>query len=284
MTQTSKMSVSFQERAGKSWVRFEPKLDVQLAPLGLLAMDALSLREGQRVLDVGCGTGATLIELARRVGEGGRVVGVDSSPPMLARASERIREAAVAAVETLEADAQQYAFQPQAFDAVFSRFGVMFFSDSLAAFRNFRQALRPGGRLAFVCWQRYEDNEWCTLPLRAVERALGRREAPAVLDPNQPGPFHFSDPARLTGLLQAAGFQSQIEPVSPALQFGGGGTLAEVVEFALHIGPASRVVADAELGPLQEAEVRASLSAEFASRWADDGLWLRSAALVVSAW
>src|SRR4029453_2942629 len=107
---------------------------------------------GERVLDVGCGTGQTSLELARRVGADGRVTAIDISAPMLGGPRDRARGAGVANVAFVGADVQTHRFEPGSADVAFSRFGIMFFADPAAAFTNLHGALRPGGRLGFVCW------------------------------------------------------------------------------------------------------------------------------------
>src|SRR5450432_999963 len=139
------------DTAGPTWVAMQDVMDVQLGELGLKAIAALGVRPGERVIDVGCGCGGTTIELARRVGETGRVLGADISAPMLAVAKGRAAAQALNWASFEQADAQTYLFEPA--DAVFSRFGVMFFADPVAAFANLRLALAPAGRLAFVCWR-----------------------------------------------------------------------------------------------------------------------------------
>lgn len=271
--------IGFQDRAGKAWVRFEAALDLQLEPLGRLAMDKLELERSQSVIDVGCGTGQTLIELAARVGEHGKVLGVDPSQPMLARAKERVR--ALPQVELAEADAEHFAFAPGAFDAVFSRFGVMFFADHVAAFRNLARALRTGGRLAFVSWQEWQKNEWASLTLEAARRVAPWQELPQGIRPEQRNGFYLSDPVKVRQMLTAAGFSAEIEPVQTRIHFGAARTLEEAVDYALAIGPAARIIAEADpaLKPAFQAELERALQPFVSS----DGIWLGAALLAVSA-
>ena len=155
------------DTAGPKWVAYEDLLDAQIRALGEAAMDRVGIQTGDRVLDVGCGTGQTSIELARRVGTGGAVTAIDLSGPMLARARARA-DGAARSVDFLEADAQTHRFEPASFDVCFSRFGIMFFAEPDVAFANLRSALRPAGRLGFVCWQRLADNPWMLVPLMAA--------------------------------------------------------------------------------------------------------------------
>jgi SAM-dependent methyltransferase len=210
-----------------------------LEPLGREALARAAVAEGERVVDVGCGCGATTLDLARAVGSRGAVIGVDVSAPMLARARERARgldqarfELGDAATLTLDAPA----------DALFSRFGVMFFADPPRAFENLANMLRPGGRITFVCWRAVADNPWARLPFEAALQVL---DAPAPpLDASGPGPFAFADAAHVRAILASAHFDAvRIDPFDAELAFGD--TLDEAVAFALATGPAARLLGDA---------------------------------------
>ncbi|HEV8248037.1 MAG TPA: methyltransferase domain-containing protein, partial [Polyangiaceae bacterium] len=203
---------SWQDRGGASWVRQQERIDVQLDPFGRAVLGKLGPQAGERALDVGCGSGQTVLELAELVGPSGRVVGVDISEQMLARARERVRAQGYGAVELVLGDAQTHALPPDQ-DLEFSRFGVMFFQDSVAAFRNLFAALRAGGRLGFVCWQAMTKNEWAQVLLQAVLPILPKPALPPMLQPDRPGPFYFDSPERISSILSAAGFGSiEIEP------------------------------------------------------------------------
>ncbi len=229
------------EQAGPLWLANQAPLDRRLAHFGELGLARARLAVGERVLDVGCGCGATTLELGRRVGAAGSVVGVDISEPMLGRARERAQAAGATNVSFTSADAQSHAFRPEHFDLVFSRFGVMFFADPPAAFANLLRALRPGGRLAFVCWQEVARNPWLGLPTRAIAAHV---TLPAPAAPDAPGPFAFADPKRTVGILERGGFEEvALAPVESS--FVVGSTLDEAVEFALTVGPAAALLRDA---------------------------------------
>jgi SAM-dependent methyltransferase len=262
--------------AGERWVRHQVTLDRGLAAFGLAAMDRLALRAGERVLDVGCGAGATVLELSSRVGSAGAVLGVDLSRPLLDLARTRI--GAAANVGVLEADASLHAFTPH-FDALFSRFGVMFFADPVGAFQNLKRALVPGGRLAFACWQPLAENPWCAVPLAVALRVMG--ELPAPPDPHAPGPFAFADAERTRRTLADAGFEHvAIDPFRAPVLMSEQGVEAGV-DFALRVGPVARLYADLD-EPKREA-VRRDVREELALHMTGDTLALDGTVWLVSA-
>jgi SAM-dependent methyltransferase len=192
-------------RVAPEWIQAEDRLEEIGGPPGLMAMERLDLAAGQRVVDLGCGSGRTTLELASRVGPDGQVLGVDISPGMVARGRERAATAGVRNAEFLHADVQVHDLGQSRFDAAYSRFGLMFFADPTAAFTNVRRALRPGGPLSFVCWQSVFDNEWLLIPGAAVASVLG--SLPPMPGPNEPGPFSLADPDRVRSVLDTAGFR-----------------------------------------------------------------------------
>jgi len=219
--------------AGPTWAAFQAQLDRQLEPLGAEAMRALSPARGDRFLDVGCGCGYTSLALAERVGPSGTVLGVDISQPMLAVAAARPPSQGGGAVPAFRlADAQADDLGEAIFDGVFSRFGVMFFSDPVAAFANIRRALKPGGRLGFVCWRPLAENPWMHVPLEAA-RPLLPPLPPS--DPRAPGPFAFADADRVRGILAGAGFGAvSIVPFDTRISCGG---LDETMALTRRVGP-----------------------------------------------
>ena len=184
-----------------NWLVVEERIEDISAQLGRLAMDRLALRPGQEVIDVGCGSGRTTRELAARVSPGGRAMGVDIAAEMVAHAAAH---AGSASAEFIRADVQTEDLGNHRFDAAFSRFGVMFFTDPVAAFTNVRRALRPGGALSFVCWQTVFENEWMLIPGMVAASVTGA--LPPAPAPEQPGPFSLADPARIRSVLSGAGF------------------------------------------------------------------------------
>ncbi|MHC3467938.1 class I SAM-dependent methyltransferase [Streptomyces sp. 7R007] len=195
--------------AGQAWVASQAVLDQVLRPYEELLLDALGSAVGPagHLLDVGCGTGGTTLALARRLGPGGRCVGVDISEPMITAAQQRAdREGAGrrgAPVSFVRADAQRYAFEPASFDAVVSRFGVMFFDDPVAAFTRLRRAAKDTGVLRFVAWRGLAENPFMTTAERAAAPLLPHLP---VRRPDEPGQFAFADPDRVRGILADSGW------------------------------------------------------------------------------
>jgi SAM-dependent methyltransferase len=218
-------------------VAWEEENERHTGPFGDAALAAAAPAAGERVLDVGCGCGSATVALGNAVGPAGQVLGIDLSAAMLARAEQRAKAAGLGHVTFRRADAQTGDLRPGSQDLVFSRFGVMFFADPPAAFARLRRALRPGGRIAFACWQVPSANPWMALPNRAAIRFFGLAPPPH----DAPGPFSLADPDRTSAVLGAAGFTSvSIRPHRRTLRLGVGQSVAEWVHRRLLIGPASR--------------------------------------------
>lgn len=268
------------EKSGPKWVANADLLDAQIGPIGEEAMARAKIAPGERVLDVGCGCAQTTLQLAARVGARGRVVGIDISGPMLARARERSAAARAAQVEFLLADAQTAGFERGAFDLVFSRFGVMFFADPAAAFANLRRALAPRGRLTFVCWQTLDRNPWMAVPLAAAAKHVSLPPPPP---PGAPGPMALADPERVARILDQAGFREvSLESVETRLVIGGGGGVEEAARFLLEgVGPTSQAMREASADALStvSAAVRAALERFRTARGVEMGaaVWIVTA-------
>ena len=242
--------------AGQTWARYQAQLDRQIEPLGLEALRALAVRPGERVLDVGCGCGQTTLELAQRVGAAGTVTGVDISAPMLAIAEARPIPESAATPRFLECDAQTADLGKGHYDAVFSRFGVMFFSDPVAAFANLRSALTADGRLTFVCWRPFAENLWMRAPMEAAQPFL---PPSPPMDPTAPGPFAFANPDRVRSILSEAGFSDlTLHAFNTSI---GGSSLEQTVDLAFRVGPLGAVLREQpELAPSVADAVKAALS------------------------
>lgn len=264
------------DKAGETWARLQALLDRQIAPLGARAMAALDPRGGETLLDIGCGCGDTTLALARAVGGDGAVAGVDISAPMLQVAGRRIQAEGLTQAGVIEADAQTHDFGAETADGVFSRFGVMFFHQPEAAFANFYRALKPGGRLAFVCWRPLAENPWMLAPLTAALKVVPA--PPPAADPLAPGPFAFSDPDRVRGILTGAGFSDiVIQPYDLAI---GGHDLENALLLAQKVGPGALLLRE---NPDRKDAIVAALTETLEAHLGPDGVYFDSATWIVTA-
>lgn len=259
---------------GQTWAQMQGDVGAVVAPFGEAALNVAAARPGERVLDIGCGCGDTTIAIASLVGEQGAVLGVDVSQPMLDVALERAKGTGFAQLEFRNADAS-VATLPAANDLLFSRFGVMFFSQPSAAFGHMRLSLKPGARCVFVCWRAPRDNPWAMAPLVAARAAMNVTQPPA--DRNAPGPFAFADDVRVRGILADAGFADIVitrhdAPVTY------GATPRAAAERALRAGPTSRFVRD--MGEAQRPHILDAVEQAFEQLAAPDG----RVSLTGSAW
>lgn len=223
---------------GKDWALYQNGLDQCFANINDHLVGLCQKHSPTRILDVGCGTGATSIALSEAMSGGAEIVGLDVSRPLLNLAEKRIAEHHLDRISFRQADAQTCNFNPDSFDLIASRFGVMFFTDPVKAFSNMRLALAANGRLAFSAWSTVENNPWFSIPRAAAVKQLGKGE-PA--DPRAPGPTAFSDTDYVESILKSAGYQNicisvvscQIAPDLP---------LDQIATLACKLGPAVRLL------------------------------------------
>lgn len=230
-------------RSGPKWVTHQNDLDAIMRSVQALLIDAAAARPGERVMDIGCGTGDTTFAFARIVGPAGQVQGVDVSATMLAHARSRQKGSGLGNVEFLLADAQDHAFAPAAFDRIVSRFGTMFFANPEAAFRNMATTLKPGGRMHFACWAGQEHNPFFTMPQRVAEGRMGPVEPVEPVSPDAPGPMAFRDIGRVTGMLRAAGLAAA-EGAMHRIDLHHPGTPEEVAALLVSVGSAAWVIVE----------------------------------------
>jgi SAM-dependent methyltransferase len=261
-----------------TWIDLEDLLEKTSRVPGDLAIERLGLAGGEHVVDLGCGTGQTTIKLASRVGSAGTVLGVDIADAMLDRARERAVAAGTPNLTWRTADVQVEALGDGQFDAAFSRFGVMFFSDPVAAFTNIRRALKPGGRLSFVCWQSPLQNEWALVPAMAAMSVTGPVDPPP---PGSPGPFAFADEDYLRSVVEGAGWRNidilahSDHLVSPE------GDIPRLVGMSTRMGLVRSSVQDADEATI--AAVMAAVEAELRNRVSDGELRARWSVFLVTA-
>ncbi|AQT70742.1 class I SAM-dependent methyltransferase [Streptomyces sp. fd1-xmd] len=260
---------------GAQWARSQERWDAVNDGFNQPLLDAAAVLDRDTVLDVGCGAGRTTRLAARRAARG-RALGLDLSGPMLGRARESAVREGVENVAFVQGDAQVHPLDAEAFDAVISRYGMTFFTDPVAAFTNLHRALRPGGRLAFICAAEAEANEWLAalaslgdvLPLGGFGKAGG------------PGMFSLTDPGRIRALVTAGGFSGvEVQRVEAVGKWGA--DAADAAAFLLDSGP-GRHLLDQVTAPEQDA-ARQALTAALRRHEADGGVWLRSSSWLVTA-
>ena len=236
-TANAEQAEAWNGTTGTKWVRYQDRLDRMLTPFCDKLLEAAAIGEGQFVLDVGCGCGATTLEAAKLAGAKGHVQGIDLSAPMTERARQRNAELGLTAAFDV-ADASSHDFGAAKFDHLISRFGVMFFDAPAAAFANLRRALSDDAKLTFICWRGLMENQWLTSPMGAALQHMPPIE-PGV--PGAPGPFAFADKDRVAGILSDAGFSNiSFTPFDAAMTLGR--NLDEALEQSLEIGPLSRLL------------------------------------------
>ncbi|TNC50142.1 methyltransferase domain-containing protein [Rubellimicrobium rubrum] len=223
--------------SGRLWIDHEAALDATLEPALAVLMEAAAPHRGEEVLDVGCGTGASTLRLAELVGAG-HVTALDIAEPLLARARERAERAGHGSIRFLRADAQTHDLGPGRFDLILSRFGVMFFEDTVAAFRNLGRVLRPGGRIAVVAWAGVEQNPWFLIPQAAAVERLG---SPPAIEPGAPGPLAFADRDHVVALLRAAGL-TDVRSQERHVMLTPPGDVQSVARLTSRVGPAARIL------------------------------------------
>jgi ubiquinone/menaquinone biosynthesis C-methylase UbiE len=263
----------------RAWADEYEVIDRLFAGLTRVALDHAAPKLGERVIDIGCGSGTTVLELAARVGPTGYVLGADVSKPSVEKARERIAAAGVQQAEITLCDVSTHTFPANSFDLVFSRFGVMFFTDPVAAFANIHKAMKSDGRLAVAVFRTPQENKWATAALAAVRHLLPPITPPG---PEDPGQFSWADAARVHRILETAGFQDiSLTPHDPEMPLAGRGGAAEAASFMSRVGPVVRAMSDAS--EQRRKEVRAALEAFFKIHEGPKGIVLPGAIWVITA-
>jgi SAM-dependent methyltransferase len=262
---------------GEHWVAEQARYDDINAEFGARVAATLAPQPGERVLDVGCGNGALSLAIAPLVAPEGHVLGLDISGPMLDVARQRAHRARLGNAIFEQGDAQTHQLDEASFDAMVSRFGVMFFDDPDAAFANVARSLRRGGRTVFTCWQAVLANEWLMVPAGA---ALAHVPLPDLGGAGQPGPFSMAEPDRVRSIVGRAGFADvNVEDLQCRMRMGS--TVEDTVLFMQRTDMATALMADVsdEVAAAAWAAVRQALE-PYAG---PEGVVLRGAAWLVTA-
>jgi SAM-dependent methyltransferase len=264
------------EVAGPRWVGRQAAQEMRNVEMLEQLLAAAAPKPGERVLDIGCGTGVTSVPYARAVGPSGHVTGADISRPMLEAARRRVAEAGLSNVELILADAQVHPFAPDSYDLLTSRLGVMFFADPAAAFSNLIRALRPGGRLVMAVWATIDENTHWKIPFDIAVRHIG---PPAPLPPHAPGPHAFGDRDYLRGVLDKAGFAAvAIEPRRFQVR---GDTPAAMAEHAAQFGLVQRLIDEKRADTAAREAILRDTEAAFANYVTSEGVRLPATFLLV---
>ncbi|OQW55173.1 MAG: SAM-dependent methyltransferase [Proteobacteria bacterium SG_bin9] len=225
--------------AGHAWVGTQELIDHIFAPLQALLIEAIPNESGLRILDVGCGTGGTTMAAARKAGANGHCTGVDISEPMLAAACQRAERERTRAT-FIYADAQTHAFEPERFDMIISRNGVMFFDEPVLAFANLRRAAKPGAPLRFITWRSAAENPFMTTAERAAAPLLPNLP---VRKPGMPGQFALAEQQRIQSILDESGWRDiDVQPIDLTCTF----PEAALERYFTLLGPVGLALSDAD--------------------------------------
>jgi SAM-dependent methyltransferase len=266
------------EVAGPRWVAGQGFRERRNQESLELLLDRLRLAGGEHVLEIGCGTAAVTLPLARAVGERGRVIAVDISEPMLEVARQHVAEAGLRNVTLLLGDAQVHTFEPAAFDIATSRMGVMFFAEPVTAFRNIRGALKPGGRLVFVCWAPLAENRHWLISYEIAVRLIG---PPETAPETEVGPLAFGNPDYVRRILAEAGFSDiSVERAHPTII---GGNAEEEARQAMMMGPTARLIEAKKPSEAVRQKIADEVAAAFAELASAGPIRLPATIFLVSA-
>ena len=266
-------------KGGDIWVERQNAMDTMLSPLGEAALNKLNFNEEENVLDIGCGCGHTTLNIAKRIGPSGNVTGLDISEPMLKRAKESAVEMSISNTSFKCVDVQTEDLGDQIYSAAFSRFGVMFFEDSIAAFKNINKSLISGGYLSFVCWQSPAVNPWQSLFIQEVKKFLDLPSPP----PRSPGPFAFMESEYVSSILEESKFQDiTIEGHEAEVNMFSGRSLSDSVKDYISINPVVTQMLK-ESSENQVAEIVNSGIEAFSPYYSEKGLIFPSATWLVTA-
>lgn len=263
---------------GEKWRANMLGMEAMLAPIDAPLLAALALDAPYRIADIGCGGGATALQILRHAAAGSEVMGFDISAPMIEAARARI-PAGERALRFEVADMSSAAPPGERFQRVSSRFGVMFFADAAAAFANLRAWLVPGGRLAFAVWGHPQENRW----LHTVREVVSAHVPLPAADPDAPGAFRYAEVEKLLGLLRAAGFvEVHAHEWCGEVQVGGRAAASEAAQFAL-TAFSSFAELLAAAGPEAQQRAHAELTARFVPRWRAGAVWMPARVNIVTA-
>ena len=233
---------------GELWVELQTRIDPMLSVFDQKLFEVLEAQSGERALEIGCGTGTTTLKMSECLGPSGSIHAVDFSRPMICRAQERASEASVDHADFVEAEAQEYDYPSGEFDLAYSRFGVMFFQDPVKAFSKIRNAMKPGGRLGYICWADKSKNPWISEPAQVAKEFL---ELPKPPGEDEPGMFSMCREERIFEILEKAGWSEiKVEWFESTNMIGK--NAEDAADFISRMGPMSEPFSEADEGQKQK--------------------------------
>ena len=262
-------------QGGANWVKKKDTIDDMLDPFGQAAMKRLNVLPSSTIVDIGCGSGATTFQLAHQLSSNGFVTGIDISKPLLdhARSLNHFSN-----VRFIEEDLQTSSHSAGSFTHAFSRFGVMFFDDSVAAFSTIQKLLKPGGMLSFICWQTAQQNLWQTLILKEIKKSVDIPDS----NPRTPGPFAFGNRDYVQSILTESHFQNiQIESYERPVTIFRGYSPEDAVTEMLALNPALQFLKDYPEN--EQAVIKGNVVTAYSKYQNDEGFEFPSAAWIVTA-
>ena len=236
--QRTDMDVYWNEAGGDKWVNSLAHIESVISPVGKHLLSSLPLEQTTSVLDIGCGGGLVTSKVAELIGRKGKVLGADISSTILKESVKLF--GTIPNLEFQVCDAETHAFETCSYDLVISRFGIMFFQDPYAAFKNIYSAVKPGGFLRVACWKPATENPWMMKASAAAFEVLERPPAPK---PGEPGPFSLGEGTLVMDILTKAGFRNiTMQPIVEMLNMG---SLEAAVSLMTQLGPASTPLSEA---------------------------------------
>ena len=262
-------------QGGSNWVEKKKTLDDMLGPFGNIAIENLTINDNSNIIDIGCGSGTTTFQIAKKISRNGGVTGVDISKPLLSHAQSLNT---FENVKFIEDDIQTSTLIPNSFTHAFSRFGVMFFEDSITAFRNIFNLLKPNGELSFICWQSPQKNLWQTLIMKEIKQII---DLPTP-NPRDPGPFAFGEKEYVQSILDNAGFSNtNIKSYDQTVTIFKGYTVNQAVSEMLMLNPSLSFLKDYPKN--QQDDIQIKLETAYSAYQNDQGFEFPSSSWVVSA-
>ena len=259
-------------RLGEGFLKVEKFIDATVEPFSKIAIEKVNAKEGDKILDIGCGHGSTSISLAK---SGAKVIGIDISEKMISRAKEKSSN--IPNISFYTSDAAVKNFEKE-YNHVFSRFGVMFFSDPYSAFSNIFSGITNKGKITFLCWQDISENDWINCTNEVLKPFQPEQTTP--IDPRSPGGFSFSDKEYVFDILKGSGFSNiEINPLNT--KFDMGKSIDEIMSFHLSIGPLSGLMEN--LDDDTSKEVIRLVRVLLEGKMEESGLHLDAAAWLVTA-